>query len=62
MRLGYAGPAVRLRISGVAVTYSVCVSDEGTDSLLGVEYCIVITLASRVFRMLLPFLPSCLRF
>ena len=46
----------------MAVTYSVCVSDEGTDSFLGIEYCIVITLASRVFRILLPFLPSCLRF
>ena len=46
----------------MAVTYSVCVSDEGTDSFLGFEYCIVITLASRVFHILLPFLPSCLRF
>ena len=46
----------------MAVTYSVCVSDEGTDSFLGLEYCIVITLASRVFRILFPFLPSCLQF
>ena len=46
----------------MAVTYSVCISDEGTDSFLGFEYCGVITLASRVFRILLPFIPSCLRF
>ena len=46
----------------MAVTYSVCVSDKGTDSFLGFEYCGVITLASRVFRILLPFIPSCLWF
>ena len=39
----------------MAVTYSVCVSNEGTDSFLGFEYCIVITLSSRVFHILLPF-------
>ena len=62
MRYGYAGPAVRLRISGVAVTYSVCVSGDGIDSFLGFEYCAVITLASRVFRLLIPIIPSSLRF
>ena len=39
-----------------------CVSGEGIASFLGFEYCSVITLASRVFRLLLPILPSCLRF
>ena len=34
----------------------------GIDSFLGFEYCYVITLASRVFRILLPILPSSLRF
>ena len=38
----------------MAVTYSVCVSGEGIDSFLGFEYCDVITLASRVFHILLP--------
>ena len=46
----------------MAVTYSVCISDEGTDSFRGFEYCGVITLASQVFRILLPFIPSSLRF
>ena len=46
----------------MAVAYSVCVSGEGIDSFLGFEYCNVITLASRVFRILLPILPSCLQF
>ena len=46
----------------MAVTYSVCVSGEGIDSFLGFEYCDVITLASRVFRILLQILPSSLRF
>ena len=46
----------------MAVTYSVCVSGDGIDSFLGFEYCDVITLASRVFRILLPFIPSSLRF
>ena len=45
----------------MAVTYSVCVSGEGIDSFLGFEYGDVITLASRVFRILLPILPSSLR-
>ena len=35
----------------MAVTYSVCVSGDGIDSFLGFEYCGVITLASRVFRI-----------
>ena len=46
----------------MAVTYSVCVSGDGINSFLGFEYCGVITLASRLFRILLPFIPSCLRF
>ena len=46
----------------MAVTYSVCVSGEGFDSFLGFEYGDVITLASRVFRILLPILPSSLWF
>ena len=46
----------------MAVTYSVCVSGKGIDSFLGFEYCDVITLASRVFRILLLILPSSLRF
>ena len=46
----------------MAVIYSVCVSGEGIDSFLGFEYCDVITLVSRVFRILLPILPSSLRF
>ena len=63
MRSGYAVPAVRLRVRGVAVTYSVRISGGGgIDSFLGFEYCDVITLASRVFRILLPILPSSLRF
>ena len=60
--MGYAGPAVRLRVRGVAVTYSVRISDEGIDSFLGFEYRDVITLASREFRVLLPILPTSLRF
>ena len=46
----------------MAVTYSVCVSGAGIDSFLGFEYCDVITLASRVFRILIPIIPSSLRF
>ena len=46
----------------MAVPYSVCVSGVGIDSFLGFEYCNVIALASRVFRILLPILPSSLRF
>ena len=46
----------------MAVTYSVCISGEGIDSFLGFEYWDVITLASRVFRVLLPTLPPSLLF
>ena len=46
----------------MAVTYSVRISGRGIDSFLGFEYGDVITLASRVFRVLLPFLPTSLRF
>ena len=46
----------------MAVTYSVRISGGGIDSFLGFEYCIVITLASREFRVLLPILPTSLRF
>ena len=54
MRLGYAGPAVWLLIRGVAVTYSVHICGGGIDSFLGFVYGKVITLASGVFRVLLP--------
>ena len=46
----------------MAVTYSVRISGVGIDSFLGFEYCDVFTLASRVFRILLPTLPPSLRF
>ena len=47
----------------MAVTYSVRISGGGgIDSFLGFEYCNVITLASRVFRILLPILPSSRQF
>ena len=49
----------------MAVTYSVHISGGGGggfDSFLGFEYCDVITLTSRVFSILLPILPSSLRF
>ena len=46
----------------MTVTYSVHVSGGGIDSFLGFEYGEVITLASRVFRLLLPILPTSLRF
>ena len=46
----------------MTVTYSVCVSGDGIDSFLGFEYCVVITLASRVFRILIPIITSSLRF
>ena len=39
-----------------------CVSGDGIDSFLGFEYCDVITLASRVFLILIPIIPSSLRF
>ena len=46
----------------MTVTYSVRVSGGGIDSFLGFEYGEVITLASRVFRFLLPLLRTSLRF
>ena len=46
----------------MAVTYSVRISGGGIDSFLGLEYGGVITLASREFRVLLPILPTSLRF
>ena len=46
----------------MSVTYSVRVSGVGINSLLGIEYGEVITLASHVFRLLLPILPTSLRF
>ena len=46
----------------MAVTYSVRISGGGIDSFLGFEYGVVITLASREFRVLLPILPMSLRF
>ena len=46
----------------MAVTYSVLISGGGIYSFLGFEYGDVITLASREFRVLLPILPTSLRF
>ena len=46
----------------MAVTYSVRISGGVIDSFLGFEYGVVITLASRVFRVLLPILPTSLWF
>ena len=46
----------------MAVTYSVRISGGGIDSFLGFEYSDVITLVSREFRVLLPILPTSLRF
>ena len=46
----------------MAVTYSVRISGGGIDSFLGFEHRDVITLASRVFRVLLPILPMSLLF
>ena len=46
----------------MAVTYSVRISGGRFDSFLGFEYAFVITLASRVFRVLLPILPASLWF
>ena len=46
----------------MAVTYSVRISGGGIDSFLGFEYIVVITLASQEFRVLLPILPTSLRF
>ena len=63
MRYGYASPAVRLCVRGVAITYSVRIRGGGIDSFLGFEYCDLITLASPEFLVLLAVLPSlrCLR-
>ena len=46
----------------MAVTYSVHICVGGIDSFLGFDYGKVITLASRVFRVLLPILPTSLWF
>ena len=43
----------------MAITYSVRISGGGIDSFLGFEYCNLITLASREFRVLLAVLPVC---
>ena len=45
----------------MAITYSVRISGGGIDSFLGFEYCVVITLVSREFRVLLAVLPTSLR-
>ena len=46
----------------MAITYSVRISGGRIDSFLGFEYGVVITLASREFRVLLATLPTSLRF
>ena len=46
----------------MAVAYSVRISGGGIDSFLGFEYGDVITLASQMFQVLLPILPTSLRF
>ena len=51
-----------LRVRGEAVTYSVHISGGEIDSFLGFEYGVVITLASREFRVLFPIPPTSLRF
>ena len=45
----------------MAITYSVHISGGGPDSFHGFEYCGLITLASREFRVLLAVLPTSLR-
>ena len=45
----------------MAFAYSVRISGGGTDSFHGFEYCGLITLASREFRVLLAVLPKSLR-
>ena len=45
----------------MAVTCSVRMRGGGIDSFLGLEYYVVITLASREFRVLLTILPTSLR-
>ena len=45
----------------MAITYSVRISGRGTDSFHGFEYCDLITLTSREFRVLLVVLPTSLR-
>ena len=49
------------RYPGVAITSLVRISGGGIDSFLGFEYCDVITLVSREFRVLLTILPMSLR-
>ena len=46
----------------MTVTYSVHICGGGIDSFLGFDYGKVITLTSRVFRVLLQILPTSLRF
>ena len=46
----------------MTVTYSVRISGGGIDSFLAFEYDVMITLASRELRVLLPILPTSLRF
>ena len=46
----------------MAIACSVRMRGGGIDSFLGFEYCVVITLASREFRVLLTILPTNLRF
>ena len=45
----------------MAITYSVRISGGGIDSFLGFEYCDLISLVSREFRVLLAVLPTSLR-
>ena len=45
----------------MAITSAVRISGGGIDSFLGFEYCDVIALASREFRVLLAVLPTSLR-
>ena len=52
---GSTSRAVRLRVRGVAIAYSVRVSNGGTDSFHGFEYFGLITLESQEFRVLLAF-------
>ena len=61
MRYDYVSPAVRLRIRDVAITCSVRMRGGGIDSFTGFEHFIVIPLASRGFRVLLPILLTSLR-
>ena len=51
--LSYACPDVRLRVSGLAVTDLVRFCGGGIDSFLGLEYVVLITLASHVLKYFL---------